>query len=110
MAFFHNVLYNFALYLTAYSYSMAFRPLDYTNTFDRADIEDLVSRKYDCVPVDKNAITDAILATYKGFVITWFISNSEGEVRLYFFLFYYFDKNTTPCIVKYPSFIVSMYV
>ena len=66
---------------------MAFRPLDYTNTFDMADIEDLVSRKYDCVPVDKNTITDAILATYKGLVITWFISNSEGEVRLYFSYF-----------------------
>ena len=76
---------------TAYSYSMAYRLLDYSNSYDRADIEDLLSRKYDSVPVDKNTITDTILATYKGVVVTWKITNLAGEVRLdlYFLLIPY---------------------
>ena len=54
---------------------MAYRLLDYTNTYDQADIEDMLGRKYDFVLENKNDITDAILSAYKGIVVTWYISS-----------------------------------
>ena len=63
---------------------MAYRLLDYSNTYDQADIEDMLARKYDFIAEDKNAITDALLATYRGLVVTWSISNAAGSEVSYF--------------------------
>ena len=63
---------------------MAYRLLEYSNTYDKADIEDLLARKYDFITEDKNAITDTILASYRAFVVTWSISNAAGSEVSYF--------------------------
>ena len=58
---------------------MAYRPLDYTNDYNKHDIERLLAEKFDTTPEDKNTITDAMLANYKGFVVTWSIDNAAGS-------------------------------
>ena len=62
---------------------MAYRQLDYANVYDQADIEDLYSRYLDAVPTDKNTVLGGE-AAFKGFVVTWSISNAAGSEASYF--------------------------
>ena len=94
------VMYTYLLtYFPANSYGMAYRLLDYTNTYDQADIEDMLGRKYDFALENKNGITNAILSPFKGIVVTWSITDGTlaSDFQIFKLSFEIAATGAVPC-------------